>query len=212
MKFIPESLEESMDFERGLDPKKAMDIGVNRPLRPGDKVVLLSSFTREPFDTAYYIRTQEDGGIVVTHPHQAEMVMDPDHVVRESINFERGLDPKAAMGIGDAAVLPQMITSDDLEGVSNLDQWDDMVDPDRDDDQIEEDDKRYAYLQRIKRFIKGKVTFGRYFDWKEDQEMEDYINRYARGRYVYTYTPGMDGAGVAFSKIELPNAEEIIQG
>lgn len=100
MKFIPESLEESMDFERGLDPKKAMDIGVNRPLRPGDKVVLLSSFTGEPFDTAYYIRTQEDGGIVVTHPHQGEAVYDPDYVVRESVNFERGIDPKRSTSIG----------------------------------------------------------------------------------------------------------------
>lgn len=209
MKFVPESLEESQNFERGLDPKAAMDIGRNRPLRPGDKVILLSTFSGEPFDTAYYIRTQEDGGIVVTHPRQPEMVMDPDHVIRESIDFQRGLDPKASMSIGDAAILPQMITSDDLEGVSNLDQWDDMLDPDRDADQIEEDNKRYAYIKRVKRFLKGKVTFGEYFDWKEDQQMEEYIRRYARGRYVYTFTPGMDGAGVAFSKIELPNAEEI---
>ena len=96
-----------------------------------------------------------------------------------------------------------------MEGVIYLDQWDEMVDSDRDNDQIEEDDKRYAYLKRIEKFINGKVTFGKYFDWKEDQEMEEYIRKYARGRYVYTYTPGMDGAGVAFSKIELPNAEEI---
>jgi len=39
--------------------------------------------------------------------------------------------------------------------------------------------------------------------------MEDYIRKYARGRYVYTYTPGQDGAGVAFSKIYFPKAEEI---
>jgi len=130
-------------------------------------------------------------------------------IVKENINFERGLDPKASMQIGDAAILPQIITSDDLCGVSYIDQWDDMLDPDRDADQIEEDDKRYVFLKRVKRFLKGKVTFGQYFDWKEDQEMEEYIRKYARGRYVYTYTPGQDGAGVAFSKIELPKAEEI---
>lgn len=129
--------------------------------------------------------------------------------LKESVNFERGIDPKSSMRIGNAAILPQMITSDDLEGVIYLDQWDEMVDPDRDADQIKEDDKRYAYLKRIEKFIEGKVTFGEYFDWKEDQQMEEYIRKYARGRYVYTYTPGMDGAGVAFSKIELPNAEEI---
>lgn len=213
MKLVPESLKESQNFERGLDPKAAMDIGVNRPLKIGDQVYLLSRADFTPFDRAVITRFQTPEEIEVKTQGGSIIVMPIQYLerarVHESQGFQRGLDPKHAMGIGDAAILPQMITSNDLEGVSFIDQWDEMLDPDRDADQIEEDDKRYAYLQRVKRFIKGKVTFGEYFDWKEDQEMYAYIQKYARGRHVYTYTPGQDGSGVAFSKIEFPNAEEI---
>ena len=50
MKFVPETLEESLNFERGMDPKTAIDIGVNRSLEIGDEVELLNFRTREPFD------------------------------------------------------------------------------------------------------------------------------------------------------------------
>ena len=50
MKIVPTSLEESQNFERGLDPKTSMDIGMNRDLKVGDAVELISFRTGKPFD------------------------------------------------------------------------------------------------------------------------------------------------------------------
>ena len=93
------SIEESLNFERGMDPKRAMRIGKNRSIEPGDKVILLSAFTKEPYDTAIVKKIQSDGGIVISGPGQIEIVFDQDHVIRES-QFIRKQEPKKAMDIG----------------------------------------------------------------------------------------------------------------
>ncbi len=69
--------------------------------------------------------------------------------------------------------------------------------------------RNYEFVKRVQKFIKGKVTFGKYFDWKEQDEMEEYIRKYAKGRFIYNGTPGQDGWQVVFSKIHFPRAEEI---
>ena len=118
-----------------------------------------------------------------------------DEFLVESTNFERGRDPKAAMGIGiinkiDSYTLQNL----EILGVEGLDDF--------------EDDER-EFLKQAESFLKYKITYGKFFDWKEEEEMKNYVSRYARGRYVYNAYPDADGIQVVFSKIELPNAEEI---
>jgi len=317
------SLEESQNFERGLDPKISMDIGMDRPLQIGDVVYLLSMATMEPFDSGRIVRFQSEdeievettrGNIVMlkqylerarpginlkeslgfergidpkksmsigiaqkmkrmlsnihmeprmaTHDYFSflggapkneniiyviksilwKILYDrktPDEAfklvckewmvsefdtnlikevlkrelslyINESINFERGIDPKTSMKIGDAAILPDLIDSNVLEAVSMDESGLSGEDyGDRTSEEMDADDKMYALVQRVKRFIKGKVTFERYFDWKEEDEMEAFIRKNAKGRYVYNATPGSDGWQVVFSKIYFPRAEAI---
>lgn len=123
--------------------------------------------------------------------------------LEESINFERGLDPKAALHIG----IVNNITSDDLEMLSYY-----MDGEESFKDLYGEDDDYQSVLQRmktIKKILKGSITFGQFFDHKEEDDMVSYIQRYFRGRYVYNAYPGGDGWAIVFSKIYLPRAEEI---
>jgi hypothetical protein len=132
--------------------------------------------------------------------------------LEESLNFERGMDPKTSMGIGDAAILPPLIDSNILQAVSLLDSYtkeEYKEYMENEDDPDDPEFRNYEFVQRVKRFIKGKVTFGKYFDWKEQDEMEEYIRKFARGRHVYNGTPGQDGWQVIFSKIYFPRAERI---
>jgi hypothetical protein len=130
--------------------------------------------------------------------------------LKESHNFERGIDPKTSMGIGDAAILPPLIDSNVLQAVSMIG---DFTEEEYREFQGEEDpdpeEQNYQFVKRAQKFLKGKVTFGKYFDWKEQDDMEEYVRKFARGRYVYNASPGQDGWYVVFSKIYLPRAEEI---
>lgn len=219
MKLIPESLEESQNFERGMDPKISMDIGLHRPLKPGDRVKILSRMDLKPFDTGEVLRIQKDGNIVVQsdwkNQRQGEIVLEPKYLIRESQEFQRGQDPKTSMEIGDAAILPELIDSNILQAVSLFDSYSEeelkdlstMLVGDEKDNNVEEEN--YQLVKRAKNFLKGKAIFGKSFDWKEEDSMKEYISKYARGRYVYNATPGMDSWEVVFSKIYLPRAEAI---
>jgi len=130
--------------------------------------------------------------------------------LEESQNFERGQDPKTSMRIGDAAILPELIDSNILEHVGLLS---DFTEEEYKEFAGEEDndaaDQNYQLVKRVERFLKGKITFGRYFDFKEQDQMETYIKKYVRGRYIYNGAPGQDGWHVIFSRIYLPRAEAI---
>jgi hypothetical protein len=243
MKLVPISLEESQNFERGLDPKKSMSIGVAQKMKK-----MLSHIHMQPrMATHDYFSflggVPENENIIyavksvlwkilydglspdVAFEKACKEWMLPEYDtnfvkevlkrelnlnINEGLNFERGIDPKTSMKIGDAAILPDLIDSNVLEAVSmdesglNSDDW-----GDRSQEEMDADDKMYALVQRVKRFIKGKVTFERYFDWKEEDEMEEFIRKNAKGRYVYNATPGSDGWQVVFSKIYFPRAEAI---
>jgi hypothetical protein len=176
---------------------------------------MLSQATMEPFDGGKVLRIQRDGNIVIQLDHMGtnevgtnEVVFQPMYVIRESQEFQRGIDPKTSMGIGDAAVLPPLIDSNVLEAVSNFDSFTEKeykeFQPKKDPEEL-----NYQFIKRAKKFLKGKVSFEKYFDWKEEGEMGVFIRQNAKGRYVYNATPGMDGWQVVFSKIYLPRAEEI---
>lgn len=128
--------------------------------------------------------------------------------LEESLNFQRGIDPKTSMRIGDAAILPELIDSNILQAVSMFDDYSEEEYKEN----VEIDDPEelnYEFIKRVKEFLKGKVTFGRGFDWKEENAMVQYISKNARGRYVYNSLPGADGWEVVFSKIYFPRAEAI---
>ena len=316
------SLEESQNFERGLDPKISMDIGMNRPLQIGDVVYLLSMATMEPFDSGRIVRFQSEDEIEVATPrgnivmlkqylerarpgvnlkeslnfergtdpkksmdigiaqkmkkmlsriHMEPRMAAHDYfsflggvpkneniivaiksilwkiiydkkppitafritcldwqisesdanlirevlkrelnlTINESLDFQRGIDPKASMSIGDAAILPPLIDSNILFAISTIEMRYDEDEGDRTEDEMREDEENYQLVKRAEKFLKGKATFGKYFDWKEEDDMIEYIQKYARGRYVYNATPGQDGWQVVFSKVYLPRAEEI---
>lgn len=76
------NLFEAQHFQRGLDPKDAMSIGINRPFRSGEKLLILSKIDMKPFDSGFYIRTQSDGGIVLTSKTQGEVVLRPKYIIR----------------------------------------------------------------------------------------------------------------------------------
>jgi hypothetical protein len=86
-----------------------------------------------------------------------------------------------------------------------------LYDPSNEVEEIEKDDPDLGMLIRTAQDLeaKGIIKLGKYFDYTEDEEMMDYIYKNVRGRFVYNGTPDTDGVAVVFSKIELPNAEEI---
>lgn len=104
---------ESLRFERGKNPKKEIGLGKERPFEPGDRVILLGAFNREPFDKGTVLRIQDDGGVVVAAEdyarHQPEIVMAPELLMREFQNFERGKDPLHTMGIGQVNKIMELL-------------------------------------------------------------------------------------------------------
>ena len=129
--------------------------------------------------------------------------------LKESLDFERGQDPKTSMKIGDATILPELIDSNILNAISSFDSFSEEEYKEFYDSDEDPEEKNYQFVKRAKKFLKGKVTFGKSFDWKEELQMIDYIQKYSRGRYIYNATPGQDSWQVVFSKIYLPRAEEI---
>jgi hypothetical protein len=129
--------------------------------------------------------------------------------LEESLNFERGQDPKTSMEIGDAAILPKLIDSNILNAISSFDSFSEEEYKEFYDSDEDPEEKNYQFVKRARSFLKGKVTFGKYFDWKEELQMIDYIKKYNKRRYIYNAAPGRDGWHVVFSKIYLPRAEAI---
>jgi hypothetical protein len=246
MKFVPESLEESLKFERGRDPKTSMNIG----LRP-KMAKMLSFIHMESRDAEReYFGTQGNGNAI----HALKSVlwyilydnMTPDEafkkaceswkltddenmpmpfsqklliknalnkelniMINEGMDFERGQDPKTSMGIGDVAILPGLIDSNILEAIEMFDSYTEKEYKEFMEGEDDPAELNYQFVKRAKNFLKGKITFGKAFDWKEEDDMIAYIKKYARGRYVYNASPGSDSWAVVFSKIYLPRAEEI---
>jgi hypothetical protein len=56
----------------------------------------------------------------------------------------------------------------------------------------------------------GIIENGNVFDWSSKAEMENYISKNAKGRYVYDGNPNSDTTWVIFSKIKLPKADKIV--
>ena len=133
---------ESLNFERGQDPKKTMDIGLERQIikelldfgkkmgigsiglqkSGGDLTLWIAdygarsdeefrnmvnkSFGSEYFSNIYAIEkkgTWKSNRILIIKPEYHNVfknVFDEEGYIKESLNFERGLEPKQAMGIG----------------------------------------------------------------------------------------------------------------
>ena len=97
---------ETIDFERGMDPKSSMGIGMFRdkrgiPIRIGSDVM---GVTEDGFYFSGIVKEfTKDGTILV----KDDLLEDPVEakpleieVLTESVNFERGQDPKTAMDLG----------------------------------------------------------------------------------------------------------------
>jgi len=138
--------------------------------------------------------------------------------VNEFLNFERGVDPKEAMRIGINRIISE-ITSDDLEliadllelkeGIVSYEDWYKDHGEDYEDD--EEAKESYNRLHLMALAIDGKVKWGGFYDHKEVDEMEEYLETPPVGmEYAYNAYPGGDGWQVVWSNIVLPSAEPII--
>ncbi len=139
------------------------------------------------------------------------------NLISETLNkthFKRGIDPKESMGLGAAGVIPS-ITSDDLQDLEMYLNGEAYM------RELFDDDYDIIYtpdvlerLELISIALKGKIRFGEYFDHKQGESMDLYLDRRLGGkgpwRYAYNGTPGQDGWGVVLSKIELPQAEPVI--
>lgn len=135
----------------------------------------------------------------------------------KTINFNRGKDPKEALQVGVSYIIPE-ITSDDLELLADLldqeegivsynDWYEDHGEDYEDDDEAQE---TYDRLYKIALAIGDKIAWGRFFDHKEGDEMEVYLNSPPKNYpYAYNAYPEGDGWQVVWSSIPLPSAEEL---
>jgi len=131
----------------------------------------------------------------------------------KTINFERGVDPKASMGIG---IIPT-ITSDDLEILSDLyaeeglipyEEW--YEDHGQDYENDEEAEETYKRLYQIALVLGDKIQWGEFFDHHEEEALEEYLEYPPKGmKYAYNAYPDADGWDVVWTSIPLPAAEEL---
>ena len=122
-------------------------------------------------------------------------------LIREHINekFIKDSDPISDMGIG----IINKITSEALYYLYGYS-----------DEDIEEIEKKNPdFGNQINAALElqhqGIIKTENYFDWQEVDEMQEYIRKNAKGRYVYNGAPNTDGCWVIFSKIKLPSADEV---
>lgn len=105
---------ESLDFERGMDPKEALEIGHFRDkngimIRKGDSVFA----DPESGDTFYEFQgtvdSFHDNYVTVRDMEDDYFDIEPYklEVLDESVSFERGVDPKRSIKIGHAGIYPE---------------------------------------------------------------------------------------------------------
>jgi len=65
-------------------------------------------------------------------------------------------------------------------------------------------------LQEAAALLQGKVRILGYWDWKENDEMDEALSRKTPVyKYAYNAYPGGDGTLVILSKVKLPKAETV---
>lgn len=137
----------------------------------------------------------------------------PPKPVDENVQFERGSDPKKSLDIGEEYLMKKAldmlreepwILYDIDEGINpETGKFDKKYYMDNFND--EKDPEELNQLELISRALDGKTAMGEYFDWKEEEEMEKYLDKNsAKWNYIYNMDPGGDGWQVFFSNIPLP--------
>jgi hypothetical protein len=139
--------------------------------------------------------------------------------IKESQNFQRGMDPKKSLDIGLSSAIPK-IDSYDLEQIElgwdfgknefSEDVYQSQMEGFMEDDPVEYK-KTLSHLKLVGLALRGHIEFGESFDWKEKDDMEEYLDEDAPvGKpYAYNASPESDAYSVVWSDIELPNAEPI---
>lgn len=135
------------------------------------------------------------------------------------VNFERGQDPKSALDVG-IIQLRKKITNDDLMLLGFG--WDynkQEFDPDefKKEYVFRGDSERYRkeqleFASKIALALKDQIIYNfKRFDWKEEDEMIKYIklDPYPNYPYIYDAHVGIDDWQIIWSKIPLPEAQEI---
>jgi len=137
--------------------------------------------------------------------------------LKESLNFQRGQDPKQAMDIGLFAKINK-ITSSDLELLkvyTGEGQGKGTIDEEFFHDVYESSASYEEYLKRVKEVYKllepYEYLFGDNFGEDMKKEMKEYVNSYLKNpKYNYAYNCDIMEEGdfdVFFCEIELPSAE-----
>lgn len=135
----------------------------------------------------------------------------------KTVNFQKGLDPKSALDIG----VIRSITADDLSLLGfgwdyetqtfDIDKFKKEYRFGEDfEEELQEDAER---AMSVAKALEGKIIMhDRFFDWKEENEFNDFIksDSYPDYPFIYDSFPSLDGWRLVFSKIQLPNIDEEI--
>jgi len=139
-------------------------------------------------------------------------------IVKENINFERGIDPKSSMDIGLIAKI-RKITSGDLE---LLKLYTDGYGKGHTNDHLIEEmygdspEEYEFYSKRVREVYKllepYEYLFGDVFETSDKKEIREFVKSYLKNpNYNFVYDCGMgdEEVDVFFCEIELPSANEI---
>jgi hypothetical protein len=135
----------------------------------------------------------------------------------KTINFERNKDPKSSLGLG----LLNEITSDDLSllefgWIYNEQKFDEeefireyrfSSMPNK------EFERQFNRVKSVAKILDGNIIFHKkHFDWKEEDQMKDFLKTrpYIGYPYIYDAAPSFDDWRLVFSKVKLPNAAEML--
>ncbi len=131
--------------------------------------------------------------------------------VFENIDFKRGQDPRASLAIGMDRFVKDINCNDWIVfygtsgEISSAITDEGVLEYLKDFKLNKEEQERFLWLWNLYRT--GVIEVGKFFDWKEEKEAENYINKNAKGRYVYNPAHGSDGWLITFSKIYFPSSE-----
>jgi hypothetical protein len=240
---------ENINFERGLDPKRSMKIGLtyvdemptNIDVDKKGKIIPNKDgkfflFLIKEFDISYkFVRKDSEGAPLINYWGTYDNIriflrrgwsisdrMLPGYLrngLKESVNFERGIEPKQSMDIGIFAKINK-ITSSDLEllkiytdngdgkGHINLELFYEVY---------ESSSSYEEYLERVKEVYHllepFEYLFGDNFESDMKKEMKEYVRSYLKNpKYNFAYNCDIMEEGafdVFFSEIELPSADRI---
>lgn len=241
---------QTVNFERGKDPRSSMDIGLVKSMRQKFEDLKNDYRIRETwmdhwqgkdclsvsYDIIHgwnpaYEAVKENLGMEWFEPGKGKdshlsgvrnFFVKPEYLylfapnANESMNFQKGLNPKRALDIG----IVRSITSDDLSllgfgwlyNEQRFDEEEFKREYNFAGDTPEEKSETLDRAKTVAKALEDQIVMHYpFYDWKEEDEFNEFLKSgpYPEYPYIYDAVPPMDEWRPVFSKVELPNAEEI---